>query len=221
MAIKRSQRIAIWVIAVILTLGTLGSFLVMILANDNLQTSQQRLEQLMAEYQTAYTAYEEKVAAQNDQLTKKYYAEFSKYKNRASKFSASDVTELKTVDLKKGTGEEITAESSFSAYYIGWNPTGKIFDSSIEDGTKKLRSPLPVGPGSVIEGWLKGVVGMKVGGIREITIPSDLAYGETGSGELIPPNTPIKFVVMIIPTPETIEQPQPSEELLKLYSNSV
>ena len=58
---------------------------------------------------------------------------------------------------------------------------------------------------------------MNVGGIRELTIPSDLAYGETGSGDDIPANTPIKFVMMVIPTPETIEQPEIPTELLQYY----
>jgi len=55
---------------------------------------------------------------------------------------------------------------------------------------------------------------MKVGGVRELTIPASLAYGEQGSGADIPANTPIKFILMIIPTPATI---QPSPELLKYY----
>lgn len=58
---------------------------------------------------------------------------------------------------------------------------------------------------------------MKVGGIRELTIPADKAYGETGSGGTIAPNTPLKFVIMIIPTPETIPQPAVPAELLKYY----
>ena len=49
---------------------------------------------------------------------------------------------------------------------------------------------------------------MKVGGVRELTIPSDMAYGETGSGEDIPANTPLKFVVMAIPPVEEIPLPQ-------------
>ena len=51
-------------------------------------------------------------------------------------------------------------------------------------------------------GWYDGVEGMKIGGVREVTIPAGLAYGETGSGEDIPPNTPIKFLIMAIPPAE-------------------
>jgi hypothetical protein len=49
---------------------------------------------------------------------------------------------------------------------------------------------------------------MKIGGVREITLPSDKAYGEQGSGDSIPPNTPLKFIVMAIPLPEQIPQPE-------------
>ncbi len=51
---------------------------------------------------------------------------------------------------------------------------------------------------SLIPGWAEGVIGMRVGGVREITIPSDLAYKDQGSGNDIPPNTPIKFIVYVI-----------------------
>jgi hypothetical protein len=70
----------------------------------------------------------------------------------------------------------------------------------------------------VIKGWTDGTVGMKVGGVRELTIPSDQAYGATGSGTNIPPNTPLKFVIMVIPTPETIPQAAIPPELLKYYT---
>jgi FKBP-type peptidyl-prolyl cis-trans isomerase len=62
----------------------------------------------------------------------------------------------------------------------------------------------------MIEGWNQGVLGMKIGGVRELTIPAELAYGETGSGK-IPANSPIKFVLMTIPpltAEEVAERPQ-------------
>ncbi len=64
----------------------------------------------------------------------------------------------------------------------------------------------------------KGVVGMKIGGVREITIPAAQAYGEAGSGEDIPANTPLKFILMIIPSPEKIAEPEMPAELQRLYS---
>lgn len=86
------------------------------------------------------------------------------------------------------------------AFYIGWNPKGKVFESSIKG--ESLSRPLDVTPGYLLSGWYSGVDGMKMGGVREITLPSDLAYGETGKGDDIPPNTPIKFIVLAIPVAE-------------------
>lgn len=207
MAATKGQRIGIWIIAIFMVVGSIGSFAIIILANSNSQTTQARIQELTSQYQDA-------VAAQAQELSDQYYDVFSPYMSRVAPFDAAGVTELKTEDLVVGTGDEITADSSYSAYYIGWNPSGTVFDSSI-DG-ESLKAPFSVTPGGVIEGWTKGTTGMKVGGIREITIPAELAYGESGQGDDIPPNTPIKFVVMIIPTPKAIDIPQ---ELIDYYQS--
>jgi len=213
---NRGQRIGIWIIAIVMAVGTIGSFVIIILANNNSKIDSDRKATLTAEYQQQVTDYQAKVAAQGIELSSQYFGEFSPYSSRVAAFDKDGVTELKTEDLKVGDGEEITATSSFTAYYIGWNPSGVVFDQSIDGDA--LKAPFAAKPGGVITGWTEGVVGMKVGGIRELTIPSDLAYGATGSGESIPANTPLKFVIMIIPTPAAITQPQPSDELIKLYS---
>lgn len=216
MATKRSQRIAIWVIAITMAVGTIGSFLIIILQNDNQKSDQSKLNELTAAYQKDVDEYQNKVAAQASELSAQYFTEFNQYSSRPAAWDATNATELKKEDLRVGDGAEIVADSSFTAYYIGWTPDGKVFDSSIDDQT--LKAPLSVTPGSVIKGWTDGVIGMKVGGVRELTIPSDLAYGESGSGETIAPNTPLKFIMMIIPTPPAIPQPQPSADLIKLYT---
>ncbi len=196
MSTTRSQRIGIWVIAIVLAIGTIGSFFVVILANNNQAKDQ-------ADMQKLYTDYQAKVTAQTDELSRKYYPVLSAYANRVGAYSADEVTSLSTVDLQEGTGATIDENTTYSAYYIGWNPEGKVFDQSIADG--KLKAPLP-GQG-LIKGWTEGVKGMKLGGVRELTIPADQAYGDTGSGDLIPPHTPIKFIVLAIPTPEAIPLP--------------
>lgn len=205
MSATKGQRIGIWAIAIFMFVGTIGSFVAIVLANNNQQSDQTRANEL-------YKAYQKEVADQSTQLSEKYFNTFNQYSSRPAAFDAASVTELQTNDIVVGDGEDITSESSFTAYYIGWNPTGKVFDSSIEGTT--LKAPFTAAPGGVIEGWTKGVNGMKVGGVRELTIPASLAYGEQGSGADIPANTPIKFILMIIPTPATI---QPSPELLKYY----
>lgn len=203
MATSKATRIGIWFIAVFMLVGTIGSFAVMVLANDNQRIDDQRKQDLLAEYQA-------EVSKQASDLSAKYYDTFSKYSDAPAVFSADSVKKLATKDLLVGDGEEIKEGTAYSAYYVGWNPDGVVFDGSIEGD--KLKSPIP-GSG-LIEGWTEGVIGMKLGGVREISIPSDKAYGEQGSGENIPPNTPIKFIVMAIPA---VDEIQPSEELVRVY----
>ena len=205
MATSKSHRIGIWIIAAVMVVGTLGGFAAMVLQPKNLATDESRKNELLADYQ-------KQVNAQTTELSDKYYPEFSQFASTPAAFDAASVTELKTTDLKVGTGAEVKEGVAYAAYYIGWNPSGKVFDQSIENG--KLKAPIN-GTG-LITGWEEGVKGMKLGGIRELTIPAAKAYGETGSGENIPPNTPIKFIVMAIEQPAAIPVPQ---ELLNYYGN--
>lgn len=217
MATKTSQRVAIWVIAVVMFVGTIGSFFVIILQNNNATVDQERMQTLTDAYRKDYEAYEAKAAEQGKALSAQYFAEFNSYATRVAAFNKDEVTELKTEDLKVGEGADIDLDAGASVYYIGWNPDGKIFDGSIEG--ESLKAPFVVTNGSVIEGWTEGLKGMKVGGVRELTIPADKAYGETGSGEDIPANTPIKFVVMVIQPGEVLKQPEIPEELMNYYGN--
>lgn len=203
MATSKAQRVGIWVIAVVMAVGTIGSFFVIILANDNAKVDQDIALKQQEEYNKVVKEYQEKIDAQNKVLTAQYFGEFSGYASQVTAFDKDSVKELATEDLKIGDGEEIKEGTKYSAYYIGWNPDGEVFDQSI-DGDK-LKSPIP--GGGLIEGWNKGVIGMKIGGVRVLTIPSDLAYKEAGSGDKIPPNTPLKFVVFAITTPEEVPIP--------------
>lgn len=192
----KGQRIGILVIAVVMIVGTLGSFAILIMGNDNaLKEREQQAKEYQAEMEKQQKAYEEqqKLAAQ---LSEKYYPIFKEYKDAPEQFDAESVGDKVThKDLREGTGETINKDSTYKAYYIGWNPKGVEFDSSFD--SDKLKAPLDVSAGMLIPGWYEGVEGMKIGGVREITIPSDLAYGEEGSGDKIPPNTPIKFIVFV------------------------
>lgn len=208
MATTKSQRIGIWIIAVFLLVGSIGTILIAVLSMTNSQTDKERYDTLLAQYQ-------EDVAKQTKELSDEYFPTFSPYLSRVSTFDAAGVTELGKNDLVVGTGDDVTSGSTFTAYYIGWTPDGVIFDSTFNEDKTALTEPYTVKGGGVIEGWLQGVDGMKVGGIRELSIPSGLAYKEAGFGEKIGPNTPLKFVLMLIPTPETIE---PSQELITLHA---
>lgn len=209
------QRIAIWAIAIFTVISTVALYLGSILATKNSAADQAKQQEKIAEYQKAAEEYQKKVDAQAKELSEKYYDAFKDYEKYPNAFNAMNIKDLSKNDLKEGDGEEISNESEYSAYYIGWKPDGTVFDSSFGDGS--LKSPLTISKGaSMIEGWTEGVKGMKIGGIRELSIPAEKAYGATGSQNQdgtysIEPNTPIKFVVMIIPKIDEIPQPDYSK----------
>ena len=98
------------------------------------------------------------------------------------------------------TGTGATAKDGDTVYvnYVGvLYKNGKIFDASWRDTPGKAIS-FPLSTGSVIPGWVKGLVGMKVGGRRELIIPPALAYGKAGSGSTIPPNSTLIFDVDLL-----------------------
>jgi len=96
-------------------------------------------------------------------------------------------------DLTVGEGAEAEYGKLLTVNYTGWLEDGTEFDSSI--GREPFQFTL--GQGQVIQGWDQGIVGMKVGGKRELIIPPDLAYGETGRGD-IPPNATLTFEVDLL-----------------------
>ncbi|HWF62537.1 MAG TPA: FKBP-type peptidyl-prolyl cis-trans isomerase [Nitrospira sp.] len=102
---------------------------------------------------------------------------------------------LKYVDQVIGTGDAAVAGKTASVHYSGWLENGKKFDSSVDRGQP---FSFPLGAGRVIKGWDEGVQGMKVGGKRKLTIPSDLGYGSRGAGGVIPPNATLIFDVELL-----------------------
>ena len=102
---------------------------------------------------------------------------------------------LKYYDLKVGTGDTPKAGQTVVVNYTGWLEDGTQFDSSVVRGQP---FSFVLGTGGVIPGWDEGVATMKVGGKRQLVIPADLAYGETGSGGTIPPNATLIFEVELL-----------------------
>ncbi len=109
---------------------------------------------------------------------------------------------LEILELRPGTGAALAAGQGAVVQYTGWlyeatapDTKGKQFDSSSNTG-RPFR--FTVGAGQVIKGWDQGVVGMKVGGSRRLTIPAELAYGDSGAGGLIPPGATLVFDVELV-----------------------
>ncbi len=99
-------------------------------------------------------------------------------------------------EIEKGSGAEAKAGDEVSVQYVGVNyKNGKEFDSS---WSRNEPYPFTLGAGQVIPGWDQGVEGMKVGGRRELIIPPELAYGETGYPPSIAPNETLVFVIDLL-----------------------
>ena len=104
---------------------------------------------------------------------------------------------LETKDLIEGEGAAAKAGDQISVQYAGANyKTGEEFDSSWSRNAEPFSFTL--GGGEVIAGWDQGIVGMKVGGRRELIIPPALGYGAAGSPPVIPPNETLVFVVDLL-----------------------
>jgi FKBP-type peptidyl-prolyl cis-trans isomerase FkpA len=131
---------------------------------------------------------------------------------------------LQYVDIKVGTGKVVEMNLTLTVDYTGWLSDGTLFDTS------RGREPFTfqLSQGNVIAGWDEGLLGMKVGGKRKLTIPSDLAYGPNGQqdpntgAQVIPPNATLVFEVEVTkvapapkpsptpPTPTPTPSPSPS-----------
>ncbi|MBI4179585.1 FKBP-type peptidyl-prolyl cis-trans isomerase [bacterium] len=103
---------------------------------------------------------------------------------------------LQFEDLVAGSGAEAKSGMTLTVHYTGWlKDSGKVFDSS---KTRNTPFTFPLGAGRVIRGWDEGMVGMKVGGKRKLTIPPDYGYGSDGAGGVIPPNATLIFEVELL-----------------------
>jgi peptidylprolyl isomerase len=110
--------------------------------------------------------------------------------------SGDPPSKLEIDDIVKGKGKAAKSGDNVTVQYVGVSfTTGEQFDASWDGGQPFT---FPLGGGQVIPGWDEGVAGMRVGGRRKLTIPSDLAYGEQGNLPAIQPNEPLIFVVDLL-----------------------
>jgi FKBP-type peptidyl-prolyl cis-trans isomerase len=98
-------------------------------------------------------------------------------------------------DLKLGDGAEARTGANVTVHYVGTLANGQQFDSSRSRGKG---FSFKLGAGQVIKGWDQGVAGMKIGGLRKLTIPPHLAYGDRGFPGAIPPAATLTFEVELL-----------------------
>jgi FKBP-type peptidyl-prolyl cis-trans isomerase len=182
-ATRNSQRIGIWVIVVVLTVGTLGAFFLPILINSNSKKDIQDQEAVQKQL-----LEQQKLSAASHSASSKPLDGYT-----AAPFDASTVSELTSEELVAGTGKEVKANSTIEANYFGWTADGKIFDSTNQNGTV---TPASFSLEQVIKGWTKGLTGAKEGAVRKLLIPTDLAYGPSAA-EQGQPAGPLAFIVQI------------------------
>lgn len=167
---KKSTRIIIWIIAIVMAGGFIGSYFLIILNNNDRQNGQDQ-------------------TSQADQSTT---APSGKVDTTAYKVEGK-VTQLQIADEVVGTGPAVKITDVIRMHYKGTlAQTGVKFDSSYDRG-----EPLTCSLGGLIVGWQQGIPGMKVGGKRRLVIPSALAYGAQATAG-IPANSDLVFEVELL-----------------------
>lgn len=113
-----------------------------------------------------------------------------------TKATAEKTMELEIKTTQEGTGDRVVESGdNISVHYIGKLADGTKFDSSVDRGEP---FDFVIGQGMVIQGWEQGLLGMKVGEKRTLTIPADLGYGSRGAGGVIPPDATLVFEVELV-----------------------
>jgi FKBP-type peptidyl-prolyl cis-trans isomerase len=139
--------------------------------------------------------YSEKMSAENQQAQSAAGAQAI----AAQQAEQNKIMEnFKSNDVVVGTGAEVKNGDTVSVLYTGSLDDGTVFDASAKHGNQPFSFTVgATGPGGVIEGWNLGLVGMKVGGKRDLTIPPELGYGSQANGP-IPANATLHFTIELL-----------------------
>lgn len=201
------QRLVIALIAAILLGSSLAVYIGIILGkNSTTGSSEDGLDQeLISRLSDEYSEKAAEVNAEATKYSDKYFDDFVSYKSRIKAYNSMTINNngLSHEDLKKGSGEKITEDSEYFMYYIGWCADEEVFDSSFNDIENPTSLKAPLSGDSLIQGIIDGVVGMRFGGIRELSIPNELAYGD--SREICGgTDQALKFIIMAIEKSEPL-----------------
>lgn len=161
------------------------------------------LEMDMETSGTEVNQYMQKVAEAKGAEAQKESLAFLE-KNKAKEGVKETESGLQYRIIKEGTGKSPKATDNVTVHYTGMLTDGTVFDSSVEKD-----EPATFGVSQVIPGWTEALQLMKEGGKAEFVIPSDLAYGEQGAGQQIPPNSTLVFEVELIKI--NMEESAPAE----------
>ena len=200
------QRVAIGLIA-FLMLGSIIASYAAIIANNS-KSSDSSSSKLSDERMKYYEDKYAKAASNFKEVSKSDYETFSQYLSDVKAYNETSANEsgVQAHDLLKGTGRTLgEKDGDYLAYYVGWCADETIFSSSLDNdkNPSSFVGALDVSQG-VIEGWYYGMEGARLGGVREITVPGNLAYAnqkEVCGGY----NKPLKFLVMAVPAEDPLK----------------
>jgi FKBP-type peptidyl-prolyl cis-trans isomerase len=174
---KKNKKVNIPALLIVLLFvgSTLAAIAVPIFTKDEASDQQQALEELLKE--------QNQVEAETESEPKEI---------DPNSIQEGDVTSMQIIDITTGTGPEAKLGDTINVKYKGaLASNGEVFDSN-QDGVE-----FPLNEGGLIQGWIEGVPGMKVGGKRKLVIPSEKGYGEQGTGG-IPPNADLVFEIELV-----------------------
>ncbi|MBQ9017840.1 FKBP-type peptidyl-prolyl cis-trans isomerase [Candidatus Saccharibacteria bacterium] len=195
------QRIGILIIAIVMLGSIIAGYAAIVIngskKSDSVAADGSISDEKLLQYETEYAdkLVEFEAATAGD------FGKFIAYKDQIAAYNENTANTggVVTKDLLVGDGRELAeGDTNYLAYYIGWCADESVFDSSLDNTsspsafTKALSASL-----GMIEGWNAGVVGMKLGGVRMMTIPGELAYGDKMEicGGF---NKPLRFMVMAV-----------------------
>lgn len=194
------QRVIIGAIAIIMLGSMIAGYAAIVINGSKSKSNSSNNgvdEAKVAQYTEEYEAKQAELA----EATKSDFDKFVKYKGEVKAYNESAANDggVQTKDIEKGSGDKLgEGDNNYLAYYIGWCADESVFDSVFDNNSNPTKFESILDPAAgMIEGWNVGVVGMRLGGVREITIPGELAYGE--SREICGgTNKPLKFLVMAV-----------------------
>lgn len=202
------QRVAIGIIAFFMLGSIIASYAAILVSNNNSSSAATDTNKLSDERMSYYQSkYAEKLVAFKE-VSADDYNKFSPYRSEVKAYNETSANEggVQTRDIVAGTGRVLEErDSNYLAYYLGWCADETIFDSSFDSNTDPtaFAKALDISAG-MIEGWYQGAQGMQIGGIREMTIPGELAYGnqtEICGGY----NKPLRFLIMAVPKEDPLK----------------
>lgn len=203
-----AQRIIIIVIGVIMLGSTMAAYIAIVLNRGDSNTPVEANAKL-TELQNQLASKQDELTLAAEDLSNQHFDEFVQYRSQVRAYNAATANAdgLLIEDLKVGDGVTLAeGDSNYLAYYIGWCADESVFDSSFDSFDNPTKLGVPIPGGNLIEGWNQGIIGMKLGGIRAVSIPGELAYGTTRDDICNMSNSPLKFVIMTLPLDAKIKQ---------------